>query len=392
MENPGAPSRSLDAARLHLDCLDGLRAVAALFVVFHHALLQVDPGSKTLGAWRVGGFVSILTYGRFAVDLFIVLSGFCLMLPVTSRDGKMRYSAAEFFRRRAWRILPPYYLAMLFSLTWIWLAIGKKTGTHWDNSLPVSAKSILSHLVLLHDAVGESSTINHVFWSVAVEWRIYFLFPLLVWLWRRFGPHISVAAVVISSFILMRLCENFIHATLTINYLGLFAMGMWSASISHSAPRSHQRIKKLPWGMITAVLGVAAALGVYHIPLPTKVERQAGDDYLAGLAFAALLMLVSMNATHPLRQLLSCKPLVWIGAFAYSIYLIHAPLLQVLWQAMPALQSQPRLMLAALSLVGVPMIVGISYLFFLICERPFLRYKIRLPRSIVAKTVEEPAP
>ena len=143
--------------RLHLKYLDGLRAVAAVWVVLAHALAQVDPDFGTLGTWRAGGVIAVFSYGRFAVDLFIVLSGFCLMLPVVRRDGVMRYGSLEFLRRRGWRILPPYYLALIFSLALIWLAVGSKTGTHWDISLPVTPKSILTHLLLFQDAFGEIS-------------------------------------------------------------------------------------------------------------------------------------------------------------------------------------------------------------------------------------------
>ncbi len=74
-----------------------------------------------------------------------------------------------------------------------------------------------------------------------------------------------------------------------------------------------------------------------------------------------------------LNKALSWRPLVAVGTFAYSIYLIHAPLIQVIWQYLLfPLQPHPLFRLMTLFVVGTPLIVGISYLFFLVGERPFL--------------------
>ena len=169
-------------------------------------------------------------------------------------------------------------------------------------------------------------------------------------------------------------------------------MGMWSASIAFSQDHVFQRLKTFPWGIITCLLGgLAVGMVKAHLRL-NEMDRSCLADDLAGMASAALLLLISINPGHPLHRLFGSRPLVFVGTFAYSIYLIHAPLLQVIWQLLPALQVHQGWMLAVLWIVGVPVILGVSYLFYLLCEEPFLRYKITPPRSMVAKTVEEPAP
>lgn len=177
IENPNIEKSNVAK---HLGYLDGLRALAAIYVVVFHALLQVNFDQQPLNNFA-RYFLKFFSYGRYPVDLFIVISGFCLMIPIARGDGNLRGGAIHFFKRRAWRILPPYYFAMALSLLLIWLFINQKTGTHWDVSLPVTNKSILTHLILMQDALGDYATINHAFWSISVEWRIYFLFPLLVW-------------------------------------------------------------------------------------------------------------------------------------------------------------------------------------------------------------------
>jgi peptidoglycan/LPS O-acetylase OafA/YrhL len=93
-----------------------------------------------------------------------------------------------------------------------------------------------------------------------------------------------------------------------------------------------------------------------------------------GLWASAFLVLTSRQPHAWHHRMLSFKPLVFVGTFAYSIYLIHAPLLQLLWQyAYQPLVPHPLRMLLALVFPGVPLIVLASYGFFRFFERPFLR-------------------
>ena len=372
---------------MHLGYLDGLRALAALFVVVHHisSHTTLDAVSSTY-ALRVP--LRILQFGHYAVDLFIVLSGFCLMLPVVRGNGRMRQSSLEFFRRRTWRILPAYYCAMLLSLVVAGWFAREPAGTIWDMSLPVTAKAILAHLFLVHDACGEKYSINYVFWSIGVEWRIYFVFPLLVLGWRQLGGWLTTGLAIVVSLVLYQWCVTFLHASLSAHYLGLFAMGMLGASISFAPEDAPER--KVRWGWIVSGSLVVVGLLSKIKTAPNDLSPEYLRDYLVGLLSMSLLVFVSLNTHHPLYKALSYKPLVFIGTFAYSLYLIHAPLLQLFWQAVPSLHPQPWLLFGVLVLVGMPIIVAASYLFFLVCERPFLQ-KLRTPRSLVAKTVVEPA-
>src|SRR6478736_6696037 len=92
--------------------LDGVRGLAALYVVVNHIFLRAFPGYPvdTAPFWAAW-----LIYGRFAVVVFIVLSGLSLTLA-PARHGWRLDAVSSFARRRAWRILPPYWAALVFSL------------------------------------------------------------------------------------------------------------------------------------------------------------------------------------------------------------------------------------------------------------------------------------
>jgi len=78
---------------------------------------------------------------------------------------------------------------------------------------------------------------------------------------------------------------------------------------------------------------------------------------------------------------LSRRPLVWLGGFAYSIYLMHAPLIQVVWQYLLfPLRHDDTATFVVLALAGTPVIVANCFLFHVFCEKFFTRPKVR-PKS-----------
>ena len=96
-----------------IEWLDGVRALAAIYVMLHHIYLHVFPGfPESPGPFGLGW----LMYGQLAVVVFIVVSGFSLGLAPARGGNRLKDGASGFFQRRAWRILPPYWVALLFSL------------------------------------------------------------------------------------------------------------------------------------------------------------------------------------------------------------------------------------------------------------------------------------
>ncbi len=96
--------------------LDGLRALAALAVLAHHAystVYPIDYGRRPSGA--LGYLTGPLMYGHFAVTAFIVLAGYSLTLSAAGNGGRLRGGLGGFVKRRGRRILPPYWLALLLS-------------------------------------------------------------------------------------------------------------------------------------------------------------------------------------------------------------------------------------------------------------------------------------
>ncbi len=349
----------------HLDFLDGVRALLALYVVQRHAEVffwKVTESHvvKGLSPWTV------LRYAHFAVDIFIVISGFCLFLPVLRAAGALRGGASRFFSRRALRILPPYYAAVAASIVGLWLRgqtrqfTGQSFATVWH------------HALLVHDALSPFS-LNSALWSVAVECHIYLLFPLLVLSWKRTGPVATFAwASLLAGGLYVFLLRHPPYRVITPQYLILFMLGMLGAAI-YASPR-WEETKKLPWGVFAAVL-ISGMMAVHHFAPARLVDTYLGvEDVFVGLGAMSLLLAGARPGIT--ARALSVKPLVFLGKFSYSIYLIHIPILELLQRF-----AAPRLDVSSTSgvvkLLGMGALVAVAtagaYLFYLAFERPVVQ-------------------
>ncbi|HEU5090164.1 MAG TPA: acyltransferase, partial [Roseiflexaceae bacterium] len=327
------------------------------------------------------------------VELFIVISGFSLMLPVIrSREQQLKGGTLRFFNRRARRILPPYYVALAVSLVLIAVVPGMNRPSgmlnYSDLLLPAfEPNALISHLLLVHNiSPNLELRINPPMWSIAVEWQIYFLFPLLVYVWRRWGVGALLAAGLVfgvGQAIAQPWTGWLTYPLGTVWYLFLFVEGMLGAIIAFSQQPALQRLRqRLPWHWI-ALVAFVALVGV------KAAGKLAGDlpdwstDPLIGLASMAMLIHLSGQMHRPsgqasrLLRIVSTPWLVRIGHFSYSLYLIHAPILvafSLIWLAL----GTPILLAYGLNiLVGGPLCVAIAYLFFLFFERPFISSEAR---------------
>ena len=367
--------------RLRLPYLDGLRALAALYVVAFHVMMGFSSDSLV---GRARFLRRVFAYGHEAVAVFIVLSGYCLMLPVVLKSpDRLQVEFGRFMRRRAQRILPPYFIALAVSLALIATVAPLRVVDHrtiWADSLPgLDRGAIASHVLLVHNWFPAYKVqINGPLWSVATEWQIYFFFPLLLApVWRRLGIPGGLLAAAACGYLPLAVAPVAADAAVTW-YLLLFAFGMAAASIGFSPDEVATRLRTaLPWGALSAVLWLVCAgfsMGAAKVWFAWKPLT----DPLVGLASATLLLHLTARATHegaPRGVLLGAfesRALVGVGHFSYSLYLTHLPILALTELALAPLALPPLLAAFVLLALGGAASLAFAYVFFLGAERPFL--------------------
>ncbi|MGP6189379.1 MAG: acyltransferase family protein [Vulcanimicrobiaceae bacterium] len=308
--------------RRHIAYVDGLRACAVLTVLLGHAAPAVVP------------------WGMRGVDLFFVISGFCLAFPFL--QGK-RIDYGAFLRRRFVRIAPPYYAALLLFGA---LAL---TPFGYPSVLPGSVGSPQAQaLEFIGDFAFAIPRINPIhsvaFWTLAIEARWYLVCPLLIALYRRSRPLFFVLGL------LLYALYFWTPSATDEGTLPCFMAGIVAADLAIN-PQPWQR-----YAWIGAVLTLALGLA-----LRPHVVADPCDP----LWHAASFFFVVAGGTGVLAKVLAWRPMVAVGLASYSIYLIHAPFVGYLHS-----HGCPRPVTFLIAL-------GLGFAFWRLVERPAMSAALR---------------
>lgn len=374
--------------RLHLPMLDGIRGLAAIYVAMYHALgytgyldsLQTQSPSVFARL-----LAEIISYGFYAVPIFIVVSGFSLMLPLVQRDTEhIPGGIGAFISRRAWRILPSYYVALLLSLLLIAFipVLQSPSHTAWDNKIPLSFEAILAHVLLLHNLHPEwLFKISGPLWSIVIEWQIYFLFPLLLLPILRRS---NMLVMVLSALLIGLLPHYLLPEAYSIDYshpwfLGLFALGAAGAAIAVSERPSYRAIReRVPWRWLSPLLILAFLAGLILARHWLRWNPHIAET-LIGLVVAVVLIQYTTDSRHQRQswpqRFLESRPLLLLGAFSYSIYLVHDPVLALINFFTLNMPMPIDLRLLMMTGLAVPFAVFVSYGFYVLVERRFIRLR-----------------
>ena len=163
-------------------------------------------------------------------------------------------------------------------------------------------------------------------------------------------------------------------AGLNCQYLGLFGLGMLAAAVSY-APQAQWSAwrQRCPWGLCAAGLFCGIVLICSERHLDAALRGTWFMELLVGLWAMTALIYAAHPSAGALRRCLEWRPLAFIGMFSYSLYLLHLPLLQLVWQyGIFPLHYATATAFLLLSGVGGAITMAASYLFFQACERPFL--------------------
>lgn len=306
---------------------DGLRAIAVVSVVLHHAFPEQ----------LSGGFVG--------VDIFFVLSGYLISSIILSGLQKQKFSFIDFYARRIKRIFPALFLVLTTVLV-----------TGWFQLLPVDYKQVGKHAVAgsafisnfafwgeegYFDAASANKPLLHL-WSLAIGEQFYMLWPLTLWAayrWRM-NPMRWIAIILVASFLLnlylvrehitaafynpaSRFWELLIGALLAAMHVRQVGLGtlirdhFWQAP-SASRITTTGQANAMAWG------GVALLVSVL---LTIKPESAFPGWWALFPTLGTVLLIAAGPSAWFNRHVLSSKPFVGVGLISYPLYLWHWPLL-----------------------------------------------------------------
>lgn len=301
----GQASNASDPTRLNY--IDGLRALAVLSVIVVH----VFAGIATAGG-HLAGFP--YNCGARGVDLFFVISGFCLSYPYIeglARGRGSRIDYGRFVARRLSRIAPPYYIAVaVFSVLALTPFAFPTTWATSQQMRPAFWHELVPNFFFLPT---REPVINSSFWTLGVEMRWYLICPFLIALSLR--SRVGFGCVFVG---LCALYQGTGRTILELGTLPTFMLGIVAAHLIHVRSRVS--------AYAPFVFSIAFPLALLHQSTAGEIDH---GDPLWQLVFASLVILA---ADPRIARLFAVAPLRAIGFASYSIYLVHQPIIDWLGQ------------------------------------------------------------
>jgi peptidoglycan/LPS O-acetylase OafA/YrhL len=317
--------------------VDALRGAAALGVFLFHAWLYTLPQPRAGDRDAPGDFV--LHELRLGLVLFFVLSGFLLFGPWVAAslgDGRLP-RLGHYLRRRAGRILPAYYVALLGSIALLWPLDGSP-----GVRLPPAEGLPLFALFAQNMSGSTVMKLDPPMWTLAVEVCFYLVLPLLGWLALRAGRTRRMQAVVPVALIVLGTVYNL---WLAIERPGLpfakslpamlpyFGCGMLAAVLIHGRRPGRRGRLALAGGGLALVLADASWHALSDAAGASTDLAVVLRDLPAGIGFGMLLLAAAgadlRERAAGARASLPVRALAGLGIVSYGFYLWHVPVL--LW-------------------------------------------------------------
>jgi peptidoglycan/LPS O-acetylase OafA/YrhL len=380
-----APSNRGSSGGVEIPSLNGVRALAITAVFLQHA--------------------GINSPGPLFVTVFFFLSGYLittLMRMEFEKTGAISFKA--FYLRRAFRILPPLYLVLILAIVITQIGI---LSQKLRASAVLSQFFFLSNYQILHAGWNGPNTGRPPgtadLWSLSIEEAFYLIFPLIFLVLCRFVPSARRQAVVLGSLcglvLAWRLILMFgLHASFDRTYVGtdtrfdslLFGciLAVWQNPFLDPVPGGDS-LRARAGRLWAPVLAPVALIGIALVNRPevrlltegpighvfnnTKVSGSL-QYTIEGLCLIPIFVVCVRYADWGFFRALNWRPVMFIGALSYSIYIVHQIIITALHDHVPPGHIERG-----------AMYVVVTFLFcwavYRFVERPFAKLRRKLSKT-----------
>jgi peptidoglycan/LPS O-acetylase OafA/YrhL len=358
--------------------VDGLRAIAVLGVIWAHNWMFFHNISLSIGKINsinldLNRAISMLGTG---VDLFFVISGFCMYLMYARKQSKFDLDSFFSFIKKRWlRIAPAFYVAAL-ACALRYPLIGE----------PFPWRELLAHASFSQLWIPNPIDLAPPFWSLATEWHFYLFLPLFIWATSRYEFKTVIIITILSS-IIFRFWMFSSPPDIEIIWkpqlpsrLVEFAWGIWVA-------RLYTLNIKLP-KILSKEIGFLIAFLIAYIGrllMITEVANLAGSFGYICKTFAepiltlgyALILWNVIASKSIFQKLFNHDLLQKLGIWSYALYLWHwYPCGWIAEFTIGKFGSSPLTQNIAF-LISLILLIPFCYLSYSCLEAPYFRNPIR---------------
>ncbi|MCP9748268.1 acyltransferase [Lacihabitans sp. CS3-21] len=370
---------------MNIKVLDGLRGLAALYVMIGHARWLLWEGysegylKHTLEySWMDKMsmyFLSMFKFGHESVLLFFVLSGFVIHKGYVKKfltDSLQSVNIGQFYIKRIRRIYPPFLFALC--LTALLDFVGRDFGfSIYTGNTPneginitvgnqsLTLVTFIGNVFFLFKEYVPIFGTNGPTWSLKLEWWFYMIYPIFLLLSRK-NIYYSTLLIVL----LFSLVNYSYFWTETLSKAVFSSIISWWAGVLLAEVYS----KRIGIGLLNfAVINI---LGFFLLPfLPIYSDLY---DFRIALLLTALICCIlyfqSKNISFKLIENFK-----FFGDFSYTLYIIHFPILVFISGIVLKLNQNQLPKHSFFVLLGIIVSLGVAYLTHFLVELPFMKPK-----------------
>lgn len=296
----------------HFKELDGVRAIAALMIMFFHFFQNLPTQNHLLFLIK-----KLAVFGQTGVSLFFVLSGFLITRILVNTKHSGSYFSS-FYLRRALRIFPLYYLALVIyefavplfrhlpaasfnQQIWYWVYLQNIAMTFdWKNSGP-----------------------GH-FWSLAIEEHFYLFWPLAIYYLNLKKIKITIGLTVLCAFIIkvVMLIHGLSVFTFTLTRMDDLAIGAFLAILEAEAKLTHKNLKTFI-GLFGLSALSAITLFIFFSGEGLDIIQSVKFTVIALVYFSLIASLIILNKGNWLKKSFQVSLLTYTGRISYGLYVYH---------------------------------------------------------------------
>ncbi len=378
----------------HLVFLDGLRGLAALYVVIFHAKWFLWHSSSTgpchEKSYPILGkiilyFFTLFNSGHLAVIFFFVLSGFVIHLRYARQlkefGENSTFNFMDFIKRRARRLYPAFLFSILF--TFVLDKVGENMGllTYTNHTLYSSMndlnnlhvhdlRTLFGNLLFLMKTYVPVWGTNEPLWSLKYEWWFYMMYPVL---WFLSKTSIALATLVLIVLFFLSFLK-WTYGLELFRVIFSLILAWWSGVLLADVYCKRLNVSFGQLSFILFLVPFPLMLYLYRIRMIT--ESSVSLDILCSFIFVGLISFCFylQEKKISLHFLEILKPL---GDMSYTLYLTHFPIIFFISGLLMSLNPEHTLPKhCGFVLFGIFATVVFAYFMHFIVEKPFLSSKV----------------
>lgn len=391
----------MNPSKRYLTTLTPLRGIAALLVVIFHSNLMAV-------AFLPPGYTSFVSNGWLWVDFFFILSGFIIFYVYGKdfQEGIQRKYYWKYIGARFARVYPLHFFTLIWCSVCTIIVISLASGLDPFIAGIFNLKAIPASLVMLQSIhLFNMTPLNTPSWSLSTEWWVYMLFPFLVPFFLRlssFGRSITFLLIV-ATYVFIRYYINpmgfngegagpTINVTFDFGLLRCLA-GFLLGMLLYVLYETRFGFNVFKHDATFLIVSLAVILGLHF----------GVDEFIILFLFPIVILCASFNESA-VKKFLDLRPLQRLGDWSFSIYMVHVPLIFLLWiyqvKKEPAIfadfiklgQRPPDYVLGVvvcIVLVTTTLIIAaLTYRYVEVPARNYLNHRFTKPKDKSAEVIE----